>query len=116
MRAGRLELRQDGAFQPIWLQAGNAGGEAMNETTRGFFADGAFAVPPLPEQERMVEAVLFASRAPLTAREIAERLPQGARRARGAGGAPAALRGARGASSRGSARAGRSARRPTSGS
>jgi segregation and condensation protein B len=50
----------------------------MNETTRGFFADGAFAVPPLPEQERMVEAVLFASRAPLTSREIAERLPQGA--------------------------------------
>ena len=49
----------------------------MNETARGFFADGAFAVPPLPEQERMVEAVLFASRAPLTAREIAERLPQG---------------------------------------
>jgi len=50
----------------------------MNETTRGFFADGAFSVPPLPEQERMVEAVLFASRAPLTSREIAERLPQGA--------------------------------------
>lgn len=49
----------------------------MNETARGFFADGAFAVPPLSEQERMVEAVLFASRAPLDAREIAERLPQG---------------------------------------
>ena len=49
----------------------------MNETARGFFADGAFAVPPLPEQERMVEAVLFASREPLTGREIAERLPQG---------------------------------------
>ena len=49
----------------------------MNETTRGFFADGAFAVPPFPEQERMVEAVLFASKGPLSAREIAERLPQG---------------------------------------
>ncbi len=50
----------------------------MNETTaRGFYADGAFAVPPMPEQERMVEAVLFASRAPLSGREIAERLPEG---------------------------------------
>jgi len=50
----------------------------MNETARGFFTGDAFAVPPAPEQERMVEAVLFASRAPLTSREIAERLPQGA--------------------------------------
>jgi segregation and condensation protein B len=49
----------------------------MNETARGLF-EGAFAVPPLPEQERMVEALLFASRAPLSGREIAERLPQGA--------------------------------------
>jgi segregation and condensation protein B len=48
----------------------------MNEIT-GFFAGAGFAVPPLPEQERMVEAVLFASSAPLNAREIAERLPQG---------------------------------------
>lgn len=31
----------------------------------------------MPEQERMVEAILFASRAPLSSREIAERLPQG---------------------------------------
>ena len=49
----------------------------MNESARGFFTGGAFTVPPLPEQERMVEAVLFASRAPLSAREIGERLPQG---------------------------------------
>jgi segregation and condensation protein B len=48
----------------------------MNDAVHGFFA-GAFAVPPPPEQERMVEAVLFASRAPMTARAIAERLPQG---------------------------------------
>ena len=47
----------------------------MNETVRGFSA--AFSVPPMPEQERMVEAVLFASKAPLTGRELAERLPQG---------------------------------------
>jgi segregation and condensation protein B len=49
----------------------------MNETTRGFFAGGALAVPDAAEQERMVEAVLFASRAPLSVREIADRLPQG---------------------------------------
>jgi segregation and condensation protein B len=48
----------------------------MNETARSFAAD--FAVPAPHEQERMVEAVLFASREPLTARAIAERLPEGA--------------------------------------
>ena len=47
----------------------------MNETVRDFSA--AFSVPSMPEQERMLEAVLFASRAPLTGRELAERLPQG---------------------------------------
>jgi segregation and condensation protein B len=36
-----------------------------------------FAIPPAPEQERMVEAVLFAAAEPLSAREIAERLPAG---------------------------------------
>ena len=49
----------------------------MNETTSRFHIDPAFAIPPMPEQERMVEAVLFAASAPLTAREIAERLPAG---------------------------------------
>lgn len=49
----------------------------MNETTARFHIDPAFAIPPMPEQERMVEAVLFAASAPLTAREIAERLPAG---------------------------------------
>jgi len=49
----------------------------MNETTARAFADPMFAVPPLPEQERMLEAVLFAATEPLSAREIAERLPQG---------------------------------------
>lgn len=48
----------------------------MNETTHEFF-DGVLAVPPLPEQERMIEALLFASATPLTGRELAERLPQG---------------------------------------
>jgi segregation and condensation protein B len=49
----------------------------LNETTRGFFAEGAFAVPAAHEQERMVEAVLFASREPLSSRELEERLPRG---------------------------------------
>ncbi|MEC9432542.1 MAG: SMC-Scp complex subunit ScpB [Pseudomonadota bacterium] len=40
-------------------------------------SDPLFPSPPLGEQERMVEAVLFASDAPLTPAEIAERLPHG---------------------------------------
>ena len=46
----------------------------MNDTTIAGFA-AAFAVPPIAEQERMVEALLFASRTPLTGRELEERLP-----------------------------------------
>ena len=36
-----------------------------------------FEAPPLPEQERMVEAILFASAQPLTKAEIERRLPRG---------------------------------------
>ncbi len=36
-----------------------------------------FAAPPIAEQERMVEAILFASAEPLTTREVAERMPHG---------------------------------------
>ncbi len=36
-----------------------------------------FDPPPLPEQERMIEAILFASAAPLSLKQITERLPQG---------------------------------------
>jgi segregation and condensation protein B len=49
----------------------------MNETTARFDFDAACAVPPPFEQERMVEAVLFAAAAPMSAREIAARLPAG---------------------------------------
>ncbi len=49
----------------------------MNETTHEFDYADAFAVPDPLEQERMVEAVLFASATPLTARQIEERLPRG---------------------------------------
>ncbi len=37
-----------------------------------------FPPPPLEEQERMVEAMLFASAQPVTLRDLADRLPQGA--------------------------------------
>lgn len=49
----------------------------MNET--GPLADppGLFPVPPMAEQERMVEAILFASAEPVTLAELQSRLPQG---------------------------------------
>lgn len=36
-----------------------------------------FDAPPLPEQERMVEAILFAAAEPMTPAQIADRLPHG---------------------------------------
>jgi segregation and condensation protein B len=36
-----------------------------------------FAPPPLPEQERMVEAILFASATPVTVADLSRRLPEG---------------------------------------
>ena len=36
-----------------------------------------FPPPPMPEQERMIEAVLFATAEPMSLREIALRLPKG---------------------------------------
>ncbi|HVL19785.1 MAG TPA: SMC-Scp complex subunit ScpB [Amaricoccus sp.] len=47
-----------------------------DEAGQGLF-EAALAVPPLAEQERMVEAVLFATREPLSTRALAERLPRG---------------------------------------
>lgn len=38
---------------------------------------GLFPPPPMAEQERMVEAMLFASAEPLTTRAMAERMPEG---------------------------------------
>jgi segregation and condensation protein B len=40
--------------------------------------DRLFDAPPIEEQERMVEAILFASAAPVTEAALAERLPRGA--------------------------------------
>lgn len=39
---------------------------------------GLFAAPPQAEQERMVEAILFASASPVTVAELTARLPEGA--------------------------------------
>jgi len=36
-----------------------------------------FAAPPLAEQERMIEAILFATSEPLTSRALTDRLPHG---------------------------------------
>ncbi|WP_417728867.1 SMC-Scp complex subunit ScpB [Roseovarius sp.] len=36
-----------------------------------------FEAPPIAEQERMIEAMLFASAEPLTTRDMAERMPHG---------------------------------------
>ncbi|MBB5223329.1 segregation and condensation protein B [Amaricoccus macauensis] len=47
-----------------------------DEAGQGLF-EAAFAVPPIGEQERMLEAVLFASREPLSMRALEERLPRG---------------------------------------
>jgi len=39
--------------------------------------DALFDIPPMAEQERMVEAILFAASAPLTVPQIAARMPEG---------------------------------------
>lgn len=49
----------------------------MTETSTESRPDPLFPAPPTAEQERMVEAVLFAAAEPLTPAEIASRLPQG---------------------------------------
>lgn len=45
---------------------------------RGTLPDSLFEAPPIAEQERMVEAMLFASADPLTAGEMEARMPHGA--------------------------------------
>src|SRR5829696_6230405 len=56
VREGRLALRQDGAFAPLWV--------------RGL-------TPEPREALRIAEALLFAAREPLAAQELAGRLPEG---------------------------------------
>ncbi len=50
----------------------NAGGDATARPR-----DTLFEAPPLAEQERMVEAILFASAEPVTVRELEARMPHG---------------------------------------
>ncbi|WP_121633741.1 SMC-Scp complex subunit ScpB [Tropicibacter alexandrii] len=40
-------------------------------------ADSLFDAPPMAEQERMVEAILFASAEPVTVKELSDRMPHG---------------------------------------
>jgi segregation and condensation protein B len=49
----------------------------MNDATHHFAHEVFCTIPDATEQERMVEAVLFASSEPLSQREIAGRLPEG---------------------------------------
>ncbi|WP_371060336.1 SMC-Scp complex subunit ScpB [Rhodosalinus sp. 5P4] len=54
----------------------------MSDDTRAADGDGEeepvlFDAPPMGEQERMVEAMLFASAEPVSARDLAERMPKG---------------------------------------
>ncbi len=46
-------------------------------TERGDMGESPFEAPPMAEQERMAEAVLFASAAPVTLKELAARMPVG---------------------------------------
>ncbi|WP_080457951.1 SMC-Scp complex subunit ScpB [Roseovarius sp. A-2] len=51
----------------------------MNSVSEGVEKNekGLFEAPPMAEQERMIEAMLFASAAPLSTRDMAERMPHG---------------------------------------
>ncbi len=44
---------------------------------QGAAEPGLFPVPPLAEQERMIEAILFATAEPVSSAELAKRLPEG---------------------------------------
>lgn len=48
-----------------------------DEKDIGAATPGLFPVPPMGEQERMVEAILFASAEPVSSAELAKRLPEG---------------------------------------
>ncbi|MCR9127661.1 MAG: SMC-Scp complex subunit ScpB [Rhodobacteraceae bacterium] len=50
-----------------------SGGADINEERE----ESLFSAPPMAEQERMVEAVLFASAAPVTVRDLEARMPHG---------------------------------------
>src|SRR6056297_3095282 len=49
----------------------------MGEETTGPDGESLFDPPPMPEQERMCEAILFATAEPLTLRQMEARMPHG---------------------------------------
>ena len=69
VRAGKLQLRQDTAFGPIYLRSPPE--SPMSPETDDADRDRS-------DHLRLVEALLFASAAPLDEESIAERLPDGA--------------------------------------
>ena len=59
-------------------EAEHDGAEAQAEAPAGPARDSLFESPPLAEQERMVEAILFASAEPVSVAEMNARMPHGA--------------------------------------
>ena len=51
--------------------------DGAGERSQAHVGGGLFSIPPMAEQERMVEAILFAAREPLTVPQIAARMPEG---------------------------------------
>jgi segregation and condensation protein B len=49
----------------------------MTEPTQDSNIESLFEAPPMAEQERMIEAILFAVTEPMTSKQIADRLPHG---------------------------------------
>lgn len=49
----------------------------MDETEKPADIESLFEAPPMGEQERMVEAILFAVTEPMTSKQLADRLPHG---------------------------------------
>ncbi len=50
----------------------------MSDTPQETVEESLFEAPPMAEQERMVEAILFATAEPVTVRELEARMPHGA--------------------------------------
>lgn len=51
--------------------------DEVQDTPQAAPGDSLFEAPPMGEQERMVEAILFASAEPVTVKELAGRMPHG---------------------------------------
>jgi segregation and condensation protein B len=67
----------EGAFETGAAEDGRAGEERGAEERAGEIRDTLFDAPPMAEQERMVEAILFASAEAISIRELEDRMPHG---------------------------------------